>query len=127
MNQVHARLEVVIASFMTFQEAVEEGNYDLVIADEAWDIYHHWHEHPELHLDRLLAENEDTAEPIRVRTRDFDELQANPATRSPRRWSAQRSNARPLLSEAFRPLCAQAPVGRVRIVPIPLKNSVLDR
>jgi pimeloyl-ACP methyl ester carboxylesterase/predicted glycosyltransferase len=40
--------EVLIANFMTFQHAVEEGGYDLVIADEAWDIDHFWHEHPEL-------------------------------------------------------------------------------
>lgn len=40
--------EVLIANFMIFQEAVEEGGYDLVIADEAWDIDHYWHEHPEL-------------------------------------------------------------------------------
>jgi pimeloyl-ACP methyl ester carboxylesterase/predicted glycosyltransferase len=40
--------EVLIANFMTFQDAVEERSYDLVIADEAWDIDHYWHEHPEL-------------------------------------------------------------------------------
>jgi predicted glycosyltransferase len=40
--------EVLIANFMTFQEAVEDQSYDLVIADEAWDIDHYWHEHPEL-------------------------------------------------------------------------------
>jgi pimeloyl-ACP methyl ester carboxylesterase/predicted glycosyltransferase len=40
--------EVLIANFMTFQTAIEEGGYDLVIADEAWDIDHFWHEHPEL-------------------------------------------------------------------------------
>lgn len=40
--------EVLIANFMVFQDAVEEGAYDLVIADEAWEIDHHWHEHPEL-------------------------------------------------------------------------------
>ena len=40
--------EVLIANFMIFQDAVEQGGYDLVIADEAWDIDHHWHEHPEL-------------------------------------------------------------------------------
>jgi pimeloyl-ACP methyl ester carboxylesterase/predicted glycosyltransferase len=40
--------EVLIANFMIFQDAVEDGNYDLVIADEAWDIDHFWHEHPEL-------------------------------------------------------------------------------
>jgi predicted glycosyltransferase len=33
---------------MIFQDAVEQGDYDLVIADEAWDIDHFWHEHPEL-------------------------------------------------------------------------------
>jgi len=40
--------EVLITNFMTFQDAVEEQCYDLVIADEAWDIDHFWHEHPEL-------------------------------------------------------------------------------
>jgi pimeloyl-ACP methyl ester carboxylesterase/predicted glycosyltransferase len=40
--------EVLIANFMIFQELVEQTPYDLVIADEAWDIDHHWHEHPEL-------------------------------------------------------------------------------
>jgi len=40
--------EVLIANFMTFQEAVAEDGYDLVIADEAWDVDHYWHEHPEL-------------------------------------------------------------------------------
>ena len=40
--------EVLIANFMIFQDAVEQGDYDLVIADEAWDIDHYWHEHPEL-------------------------------------------------------------------------------
>jgi hypothetical protein len=33
---------------MVFQEAVESDEYDLVIADEAWEIDHYWHEHPEL-------------------------------------------------------------------------------
>ena len=40
--------EVLVTNFMIFQDAVEGGNYDLVIADEAWDIDHFWHEHPEL-------------------------------------------------------------------------------
>jgi pimeloyl-ACP methyl ester carboxylesterase/predicted glycosyltransferase len=40
--------EVLIANFMIFQDAVDKGDYDLVIADEAWDIDHYWHEHPEL-------------------------------------------------------------------------------
>jgi pimeloyl-ACP methyl ester carboxylesterase/predicted glycosyltransferase len=40
--------EILIANFMVFQEAVEEGNYDLIIADEAWDVDHYWHEHPQL-------------------------------------------------------------------------------
>jgi pimeloyl-ACP methyl ester carboxylesterase/predicted glycosyltransferase len=40
--------EVLIANFMIFQDAVDQGGYDLVIADEAWDIDHFWHEHPEL-------------------------------------------------------------------------------
>lgn len=45
--------EVLIRNFMTFQEAVEQGAYDLVIADEAWDIDHYWHEHPELKKAKL--------------------------------------------------------------------------
>ncbi|MBR2815932.1 MAG: alpha/beta fold hydrolase [Reyranella sp.] len=40
--------EVLIANFMTFQDAVDAGDYDLVVADEAWDVDHYWHEHPEL-------------------------------------------------------------------------------
>jgi len=40
--------EVLIANFMIFQDAVEQTPYDLVIADEAWEIDHYWHEHPEL-------------------------------------------------------------------------------
>ena len=45
--------EVLIANFMIFQDAVEQGGYDLVIADEAWDIDHFWHEHPELKKAKL--------------------------------------------------------------------------
>ena len=40
--------EILVANFMRFQEAVEHGGYDLVIADESWDVDHYWHEHPEL-------------------------------------------------------------------------------
>jgi len=40
--------EILIKNFMVFQEALEDGHYDLVIADEAWDVDHYWHEHPEL-------------------------------------------------------------------------------
>ncbi|MBX9589414.1 MAG: alpha/beta fold hydrolase [Hyphomonadaceae bacterium] len=45
--------EVLIANFMLFQDAVEQGGYDLVIADEAWDVDHYWHEHPELKTAKL--------------------------------------------------------------------------
>ncbi|MCA0246558.1 MAG: alpha/beta fold hydrolase [Proteobacteria bacterium] len=45
--------EVLIANFMTFQEVVAEDGYDLVIADEAWDVDHYWHEHPELKRTQL--------------------------------------------------------------------------
>jgi UDP:flavonoid glycosyltransferase YjiC (YdhE family) len=40
--------EILVANFMRFQEAVDTGEYDLVIADESWDVDHYWHEHPEL-------------------------------------------------------------------------------
>ncbi len=40
--------EILIKNFMVFQEVLEEQQYDLVIADEAWDVDHYWHEHPEM-------------------------------------------------------------------------------
>ncbi len=40
--------EILIANFMVFQEILEQEHYDLVIADEAWDVDHYWHEHPDL-------------------------------------------------------------------------------
>jgi len=40
--------EVLIANFMIFQDTAQSGSYDLVVADEAWDVDHYWHEHPEL-------------------------------------------------------------------------------
>ncbi|MGB8315380.1 MAG: glycosyltransferase, partial [Aestuariivirga sp.] len=45
--------EILVANFMVFQEAVEEGAYDLVIADEAWEVDHFWHENPELKRSKL--------------------------------------------------------------------------
>jgi pimeloyl-ACP methyl ester carboxylesterase/predicted glycosyltransferase len=40
--------EILVANFMRFQEAVEQEDYELVIADESWDVDHYWHEHPEM-------------------------------------------------------------------------------
>jgi len=40
--------EILIKNFMVFQDVLEAESYDLVIADEAWDVDHYWHEHPEL-------------------------------------------------------------------------------
>jgi pimeloyl-ACP methyl ester carboxylesterase/predicted glycosyltransferase len=40
--------EILVANFMVFQEVVEEGQYDLIVGDEAWDVDHYWHENPEL-------------------------------------------------------------------------------
>ncbi len=45
--------EVLAFNFMLFQDAVKHGDYDLVIADEAWDVDHYWHEHPELKTAKL--------------------------------------------------------------------------
>ena len=45
--------EILIANFMVFQEVLEQQHYDLVIADEAWDVDHFWHEHPELKQTQL--------------------------------------------------------------------------
>lgn len=39
--------EILVANFMVFQEVVEEGPYDLVIGDEAWDVDYYWHENPD--------------------------------------------------------------------------------
>jgi pimeloyl-ACP methyl ester carboxylesterase/predicted glycosyltransferase len=40
--------EILVANFMVFHEVVEEGAYDLVVGDEAWDVDYCWHENPEL-------------------------------------------------------------------------------
>ncbi len=40
--------EILLANFMVFQQVIEDGDYDLVVGDEAWDIDHYWHENPEL-------------------------------------------------------------------------------
>jgi predicted glycosyltransferase len=40
--------EILVANFMVFHDAVEGGEYDLVIGDEAWDVDHYLHENPEL-------------------------------------------------------------------------------
>ena len=40
--------EILVANFMVFHDAVTEGEYDLVIGDEAWDVDHFLHENPEL-------------------------------------------------------------------------------
>jgi predicted glycosyltransferase len=40
--------EILVANFMIFHDAVTEGEYDLVIGDEAWDVDHFLHENPEL-------------------------------------------------------------------------------
>ena len=40
--------EILLANFHVFQRAVEDESYDLVVADEAWDIDHFWFENPEL-------------------------------------------------------------------------------
>jgi pimeloyl-ACP methyl ester carboxylesterase len=40
--------EILVRNFMVFQEVLESDHYDLVIADEAWEVDHYWHEHPQL-------------------------------------------------------------------------------
>ncbi|SFF85476.1 Pimeloyl-ACP methyl ester carboxylesterase [Blastococcus tunisiensis] len=40
--------EILVNNFMVFADVVAEGHYDLVIADEAWDVDHFLHENPEL-------------------------------------------------------------------------------
>ncbi len=40
--------EILVANFMVFLDAVTEGEYDLVVGDESWDVDHFLHENPEL-------------------------------------------------------------------------------
>ncbi|HLO34653.1 MAG TPA: hypothetical protein VK194_01160, partial [Candidatus Deferrimicrobium sp.] len=40
--------EILVANFMVFHDAVAEGEYDLVVGDEAWDVDHFLHENPGL-------------------------------------------------------------------------------
>jgi len=40
--------EILVANFMVFHDAVTDGEYDLVIGDEAWEVDHFLHENPEL-------------------------------------------------------------------------------
>ncbi|MFI4950958.1 MAG: alpha/beta fold hydrolase, partial [Caulobacterales bacterium] len=40
--------EILVRNFRVFQEAAEAQPYDLVIADEGWEVDHFWHEHPQL-------------------------------------------------------------------------------
>lgn len=45
--------EILVRNFGVFQEAVEAGAYDLVVADEGWEVDHFWHEHPDLKRTQL--------------------------------------------------------------------------
>ena len=40
--------EIMVTNFSVFQDVVDDGDYDLVVGDEAWDVDHFWHENPEL-------------------------------------------------------------------------------
>src|SRR5207344_2244904 len=40
--------EILVANFMVFHDVIEQGEYDLVIGDEAWEVDHFLFENPEL-------------------------------------------------------------------------------
>ncbi|WP_435736102.1 alpha/beta fold hydrolase [Cellulosimicrobium sp. PMB13] len=40
--------EIMVNNFMVFADVVADGDYDLVVGDEAWDVDHFLHENPEL-------------------------------------------------------------------------------
>jgi len=40
--------EILVANFMLFRDVVQEGAYDLVVGDEAWEVDHLLYENPEL-------------------------------------------------------------------------------
>lgn len=45
---------LLVNNFLRLQKLMETGAYDLVIADEAWDLDRFWHEHPELKTSKLV-------------------------------------------------------------------------
>ncbi len=40
--------EILVSNFMVFHDVIAEGEYDLVVGDEAWEVDHFLHENPEL-------------------------------------------------------------------------------
>ena len=40
--------EILLSNFMVFHDTIADGEYDLVIGDEAWDVDYYLHENPEL-------------------------------------------------------------------------------
>lgn len=40
--------EILVRNFRVLQDVLEARRYDLVVADEGWEVDHFWHEHPEL-------------------------------------------------------------------------------
>ena len=40
--------EILVRNFRVLQDVLTDHKYDLVVADEAWDVDHFWHEHPKL-------------------------------------------------------------------------------
>jgi len=40
--------EILLANFMVFHDATKDGEYDLWVGDEAWDVDYYLHENPEL-------------------------------------------------------------------------------
>ena len=84
--------EILVANFHVFQDVVEEGPYDLVIGDEAWDLDYFWHENPELkrqavrvaHRLRRLAAHAGRRRRRRVLTADYNAEMIEQIERSPR-------------------------------------------
>lgn len=73
---------ILVTNFCLFQDVVNSGEYDLVIADEAWDIDRFWHEHPELKKTKL-AWMTDFVGVLPMTTADSQE------TRLARDWNAE--------------------------------------
>ncbi|MDN5765066.1 MAG: alpha/beta fold hydrolase [Humibacillus sp.] len=40
--------EILVNNFMVFDDVIRDEHFDLVVADEAWDVDYHLHENPEL-------------------------------------------------------------------------------
>ena len=89
--------EILVSNFMVYADVVERESYDLVVADEAWDVDHFLHENPELKRGALAwltdfvgwVPFEDGGPREAYLTRDYNAEMVSLVARSP--WVRDRS------------------------------------